>query len=37
MADRHEMADKDEDTTVQNVTVVADCENEEEEEMEGCQ
>jgi len=28
------MADKDEDTTVQNVTVMADCETEEEEEQE---
>jgi hypothetical protein len=34
MADGHEMADKDEDTTVQNVTAMADCETEEEEEEE---
>jgi hypothetical protein len=29
------MADKDGDTTAQNVTVMADCDTEEEEEMEG--
>jgi hypothetical protein len=35
MADGHEMADKDEDTTVQNVTARADCETEDEDEREG--
>jgi len=35
MADVHEMADKDENTTVQNVIVMADCKTEEEDEWEG--